>query len=124
MRIGSSENSLLIEKLGSPGERSRWRFAAEVIGPGWMFAGFDEMVQINPSEDTKKGLADFLALKEPRIELLFSEDGWLRISRRAGGHILLRYRVARLKVGASIQGEVVVPPESAEVFCRQLGELL
>jgi hypothetical protein len=88
-----------------------------------MFAGYDQSIQLDTSDESRKELADFLAGKKQRIELLFTKCGWLRLSRHAGGHVLVRYHVARAEAGSSIQGEVAVSPESTDIFYKELAAL-
>ena len=66
----------------------------------------------------------FTAHRLQRLNLVLSDDGWLRIKRVPSGRTLVRYRVCQLKASLVLEGEVRLEAEPAEAFCRELGGLL
>ena len=124
MRIGTSDNFLSLQN-SSLGKRPQgWRFEAAVSGPGWNFTAVGEMPWVDTSPETIEAVLDFADLKVHRIQLMLPEGGWLRIKRDVEGRVLVRYRVNRLKVGAAMEGEIVLDAASAIPLYGELRALL
>jgi hypothetical protein len=83
-----------------------------------------EQILVYRSNEIVDAVADFTALKIHQIEVPLSDGGWLLIKRPPKGFILVRYRVTRRGVGASLHGRMVLEGQAAKAFCDDLSELL
>jgi hypothetical protein len=124
MRIGSDDNWVCLERVGPPSPASVCRFTAAAAGAGWRFAAAGEQALVYVSNDNLNDFADFNALKIHQIELGLSDGGWLRIKRHIKGFIVVRYRATCRKLGAALEGEIVLEAEAAKAFCDDFITLL
>jgi hypothetical protein len=124
MRIGSDDGFLSVEKVGRESSTITWCIAAGISGSGWCFTALHDCVQVDNADEVASLTADFTARKVQRIDMILREGGWMRIRRTASGCILVRYRVGQVSCGAALEGEIGLRGESAEAFCRHLGDLL
>jgi len=124
MRFGSDDNWVCLERVGSPHPPSVFRFTALATGAGWKFAVTGEQILVYRSNEIVDSIADFTALRIHQVELALSDGGWLLIKRPPKGFILVRYRVTRRGVGASLQGRIVLEDEAAKSFCDELSIFL
>ena len=124
MRIGSDDNWVCLERVGPPHPPSVFRFTALAIGAGWKFAVTGQQVLVYRSNEILDDIADFTALKIHQVELPLSDGGWLLIKRPPKGFILVRYRVTRRGVGASLLGRIVLEGDAAKAFCDDLSIFL
>ncbi len=123
MRIGSADNFLLLEKAVPHEPASAWRLEAQSTGPDCRFTTFHQQVQIDACEESRNLIRDFLASSLYRVEIGFSQGGWLRLKRDLSGHILVRYRVNCLRVGAAMEGEIVVEGPAVGMLGEELKTL-
>ena len=123
MRINTDDRFLSLERVGPDGPRVVWQVQATVAGDGCVMAVHDR-VKVHTTDETPERVADFAAHRAQRLELMLSKGGWLRVNRAPSGRTLLRYRFGQLSAGASLEGEVRLEGEPAEMCCRELAQLL
>ena len=124
MRIGDKSNSLQLERVEATPPVVAWRCEATALTGGWKFAAVHDQVLVNSLEEVFQQLVDFSILQIPRVEIVLSEGGWLRIKRDMRGQVIVRYRLARLSIGAAVEGEVILDHERGDKFCKELSGLL
>ncbi len=123
MCIGSENSFLSLERVEQEDPTVAWRFLAAAAGAGCV-AAVHGQANVITTEETPAQVADFMAHRAQRLDLVLSEGGWVRIKRNPNGRALVRYRVSQLKASLVLEGEVRLEPEPAEAFCRELGGLL
>ncbi len=123
MCIGSDNNFLSLEKVAHEDPTVTWRFLAAAAGAGCVAAVHGE-ANVITTDETPTQVADFMAHRAQRLDLILSEGGWLRVKRNPSGRALVRYRVCQLKASLVLEGEVRLEPDPAEAFCRELGGLV
>ncbi len=124
MRIGTTENFLWLERVvPQSATEVVWRLEAQSARPDCRFVSVHEHVRIDAGEESRRQVRDFLALSLYRIEISFSEGGWLRLNRDLRGHILVRYRVNCLRAGSAMEGEIVLEGEAATGLGQQIQTL-
>ena len=124
MRIGSDDNWVCIERVGNPHPTSACRFTAAAVGAGWRFEAAGEPALVYVSNESITDFADFNALKLHQVEFGLSDGGWLRVKRHIKGFIVVRYRATCRKLGAALEGEIVLEAEAAKAFCNEFSTLL
>jgi hypothetical protein len=120
MTIGADYSFFSIEKVRQRGPGMVLRVKAAILGPKWQFTAALERARVDTGVDKLRQVSDFVACKSRRLEVPLVRGGWLRIKRKCGGRLVVRYRMCQAGVGAALEGEVGFAGESAERFCREL----
>jgi hypothetical protein len=124
VQIGDEHDFLRLEVLDLGDPFSCCRLEAKSGGSGYEFSARHDGVMLDTSEGTLTRLLEFEGLAVNHFELPISEGGWIRVIRDSRGHLTVRYRIARLKLAAVMEGEVYVHGEHAAGFCRELRAVL
>jgi hypothetical protein len=124
MRIGSDDNWLEIEKVGSTTPVPLWRFAVAATGADWKLTASCEQTLLCAAAEIRNDIADFTALRKHQVDLVIANRGWLLIRRHITGFALVRYRLTHTQTGGALEGEIRLDAEAAKAFCGGLNELL
>jgi hypothetical protein len=124
MRIGCEDIFLSIERRDLSDPDSYFRIEAASVGFGCRFSVVHDSVMFDASEDTLQALRDFEALRTKQIEILLTEEGWIRLERHARGNMTVRYRVRKSCFGSAMEGEIQIDGEFSGRICREFSALL
>ena len=123
MRIKTDTTFLCVKRVELGTETVGWEVQAAVTTPSCMMAGY-ERGAVRTSGEMRKRIADFVAHRAHRLELLLPQEGWLGFQRSRGGRLTVRYCLGGLSAGAWLEGEIQLAGGPAAACCRELGGLL